>query len=363
MDRAYRPDRTPYEALLEPGRRGKPAVLATVVEASGSTPQVPGASALFDAGGLVCGTVGGGSVEARTAEAARTALRTGRSRLLDFDLSDHYSDEADAVCGGRLTVLLDADPGRHRPAFLLLRAALVRRRSGVLAAFFDRRTGRIERRWSSPSGVRGKVGQGPWPPSGEAIRSVLASNSPTLLSVSGGRLYLEPHFPPPRLIIAGAGHVGRAVARQGKLLGFEVTVVDDRPDLAARDRIPEADAFVVAEVAEALAGMALGSDAFVVLVTRGHRHDAEALRACLPKRPAYLGMIGSGRKIALMREDFLARGWARAADWDRVHAPIGLPIGSRTVEEIAVSIAAELIKVRREAAGSPGLARTERSRP
>jgi xanthine dehydrogenase accessory factor len=196
----------------------------------------------------------------------------------------------------------------------------------VLASFFDPKTGSVKRRWRIPGDFPAK---------------------PEFARAPGGWLYLEPHFPPARLVIAGAGHVGRAVAHQAGRLGFETIVLDDRPELANRDRIPDAGRFIVGDIAAALGRIVLGGDAFVVIVTRGHRHDAEALRACIRRRTAYLGMIGSARKIALMKDDFLAKGWATPAQWARVHAPIGLPIGSRTVEEIAVSIAAELVAVRR----------------
>jgi len=151
------------------------------------------------------------------------------------------------------------------------------------------------------------------------------------------------------LVIVGAGHVGRALAHLGKRLDFEVTVIDDRPEFAHLRRIPEADVLLVDEIRRAVRDFPVSSDTFVVIVTRGHRHDAEALRACIHSPAAYIGMIGSKRKVALMRQEFLKEGWATAAEFDRVHAPIGLDIGSTTVEEIAVSIAAELVLVRSRA--------------
>ena len=98
----------------------------------------------------------------------------------------------------------------------------------------------------------------------------------------------------------------------------------------------------------------MGSDTYVVIVTRGHQHDADALRACITSGAAYIGMIGSRHKIALMRDRFLEQGWATPDQWDRVFTPIGLEIGSRSVEEIAISIAAQLVQERARAArGGP----------
>jgi xanthine dehydrogenase accessory factor len=347
MEFSYLPDPEPYRKCLNLSGRGEPFALATVIEAEGSTPQVAGSSAVVTAEGLAGGTVGGGRVEAETVAAAQTSLKRGRSKLLSFDLANDYSDEADAVCGGRMRILIDAAPSAHRAAFESLLSTVSRRGRGMLATFIEGKTSGVERRWFAASARSGFPGDIPWIRYPDEIGAGMAALKPIVFRKAEDRLYLEPHFPAARLAIAGAGHVGRAVARQGKLLGFETIVIDDRPELANGDRIPEADRFIVGDIAGSLTRLPLGREAFIVLVTRGHRHDAEALRACIRRRSAYLGMIGSGRKIALMRDDFMAKGWATPAQWARVHAPIGLPIGSKTVEEIAVSIVAELVAVRR----------------
>jgi xanthine dehydrogenase accessory factor len=160
-------------------------------------------------------------------------------------------------------------------------------------------------------------------------------------------LFLEPWSPPPRLIIAGAGHIGQAVGRLGTMLDFEVTVIDDRPEYANAKRFPEAAKIIVADIGRAVRETPLGADAYLVIVTRGHARDADALRAAVKRPAAYVGMIGSRRKVRLLRRLFLERGWATPGQWARIHTPIGLPIGSRTVAEIAVSISAELVKIRR----------------
>jgi xanthine dehydrogenase accessory factor len=149
-------------------------------------------------------------------------------------------------------------------------------------------------------------------------------------------------------VIAGAGHVGQAVAHVGHLLDFEVTVVDDRPEFANETRLPEADHIIVEDIGKAIDEMPKTADTYFVIVTRGHSHDADALKACISSDVAYIGMIGSRRKIALMREKFIDLGWATAPHFDRVFAPIGIDIQSKTVQEIAVSIAAELVQVRNQ---------------
>jgi xanthine dehydrogenase accessory factor len=159
-------------------------------------------------------------------------------------------------------------------------------------------------------------------------------------------LFLDPVFPLPQLVIAGAGHVGRALSHLGSLLSFDVTVIDDRPQYANRERLPDADYIIVNDIGQAIRDFPISTDTFIVIVTRGHSQDAEALRPCISSDAAYIGMIGSIRKTELMRKKFLEEGWATLRQFNRVHAPIGVSINSKTVEEIAVSIAAQLIQVR-----------------
>ncbi len=159
-------------------------------------------------------------------------------------------------------------------------------------------------------------------------------------------VFLEPILPLQQLVIAGAGHIGQALSHLGSLLDFEVTVIDDRPEFANKERLPDADNIIVDEVEKAVRNFPISPDTYLVIVTRGHHHDAEALRPCISSKAAYVGMIGSTRKIKLMREKFIEQGWATPEEFDHVHAPIGIDIQSKTVEEIAVSIVAQLALVR-----------------
>jgi xanthine dehydrogenase accessory factor len=158
--------------------------------------------------------------------------------------------------------------------------------------------------------------------------------------------FLEPVFPHEQLIIAGAGHIGKALAHLAYMLDFEVTIIDDRREYANTVNIPEADHIIVDNIGEALKKLNLNNDTYIVIVTRGHKDDASALKCCIGSDLAYTGMIGSVNKIAAMRVNFIENGWATAKQWDTVHAPVGLDIKSRTVEEIAISIAAQLVLVR-----------------
>ncbi len=151
---------------------------------------------------------------------------------------------------------------------------------------------------------------------------------------------------PPRLVIVGAGHIAVPLARIAGLLDFEVIVLDDRPEYANRERFPDADDIHVGPYRETLAGVPINSDTHIVLVTRGHVHDQACLEQVLDSPAAYIGMIGSKRRVRTVMRHAKEAGHD-VAKLQRVYAPIGLDLGSQTPAEIAVAIMAEIINVRR----------------
>ena len=166
--------------------------------------------------------------------------------------------------------------------------------------------------------------------------------------VCGGRMqvFIEPIEGTPTLCIFGAGHVAQPLARMAKATGFRVEVADDRVKFANRARFPEADLVVVDSFPEAAARMTLGRNSYAVVVTRGHRGDAEALQAALGKDLRFVGLLGSRPKMVHVFTELEERGVTPAA-LARVHCPLGIEIGAQSPEEIAVSILAEMIAVRR----------------
>ena len=174
------------------------------------------------------------------------------------------------------------------------------------------------------------------------------------LELSGGTwvLYVEPQYAAPELLIVGAGHVGQALSRCAALLGFRVTIIDDRPELASRERFPEATRVLVVSYEDPFRDVVVGPDTCVVLVTRGHKYDYDCILQLLRMEayPAYLGMIGSRRRVWATFEA-LVRDGVDPERLAQVHAPIGLDIGAETPEEIALAIAAELVAVRRGKSG------------
>ncbi|MGI8671628.1 MAG: XdhC family protein, partial [Luteitalea sp.] len=166
--------------------------------------------------------------------------------------------------------------------------------------------------------------------------------------ICGGQMdvFIDPIAPTPRVCVIGAGHVGYHTAQLAATVGFRVVVVDDRASFADAARFPTAERVVVADIPDWLRGADLSARDYLVLVTRGHREDLDALRAALARATAYIGLIGSRAKIARLFARLGTEG-IDAATLARLHAPIGIDLGAVSPEEIAVSIVAELIAHRR----------------
>lgn len=241
-------------------------------------------------------------------------------------------------------------------------AALVRvvRAEGALAGSLGRRA--LIWELGQHVEVRGALGLDELEqPAMDAAWQVLETRRSGLVEVGaeGDRvqLFVEVQHRPPTLLIAGAGHIAIPLAQMAKMCDFDVIVLDDRASFADPERFPTADRVIAAPFEATLRQWPLDEDTYIVLVTRGHQHDVACLLEVLDRPSAYVGMIGSRRRIRavfqLLEEE---RGIARGA-FARVHAPIGLDIGSETPAEIALSIMAEMVKVRR---GGTGLSLSER---
>lgn len=200
--------------------------------------------------------------------------------------------------------------------------------------------------------VHGTLGGRTWDGGGlEAARRALddARHRDGLVPFGeGAEAYLEVRRPVPDLVIVGAGHIARPMARLGAELGFRVRVLDDRPDFATRERFPEAHQVIRADFADPFRDVPIHRGTHVLLVTRGHRYDYDCLVKVLAHDPppAYIGMIGSRRRVRATFLQLLDEGVPRER-LREIHAPVGLDIGAETPEEIAVAVAGELIKLRR----------------
>lgn len=298
------------------GREGRRCVLCLVVGSRGSTPQAPGALMLVDDAASTFGTIGGGCVEAEVRREAFGMLSRGRSGPLRFKLNHDYGWDDGLICGGTLELIVAPPP----PPVAL---------AAVLDDLSARRATAID------------LHVGPWLADGpEPDARPGADAAPQCQTVY--RLHLPPRD---RLYIAGAGHVGQAVARLALALEFEVRIFDDRTDLLER-AVPAGALGVAGEIAERLRESPIDASTYCLVVTRGHKHDEQALAAVVGRGAAYAGMIGSRRKVTLIFDDLAAIGVDRAS-LATVRAPVGLNIGAVTVEEIAISIAAQLVEARR----------------
>jgi xanthine dehydrogenase accessory factor len=346
-----------YLQILDLQAADSPLILATVTRTNGSTPQKPGSSALFCRKGLITGTVGGGIVEGKVQKIAIDAVLTRKSGHFHFNLANDISNTEEAICGGQISVLVDANINNSFPVFEQVKQSIAKQIPGVLITMvtgFNEKTVLINRYWMNeiskpliPIEFLEKIEP--------VVMSLLSASNPSdyrelELTIPGEEpsslFFLEPIFPHAQLVIAGAGHIGKALAHLGSILNFEVTVIDDRPEYANSENIPDASHIIVKDIGEAMQELKKNADTYVVIVTRGHKDDAAALKPCIGSELAYTGMIGSKKKIATMRMNFIENEWATGKQWDKIHAPVGLEIKSQTVEEIAVSIAAQLILVR-----------------
>ncbi|MCC6795561.1 MAG: XdhC family protein [Candidatus Hydrogenedentes bacterium] len=327
--------------------------LAIVVRAAGSTPQKAGAKALFERDGAVHGTLGGGCLEAEARRRAMDALDTGKPVVFDLKLDDDYGWDDGLICGGNVRVFIEPRPERHRATLAGAGSAPLAERGAFLlqiAPGVGATSG-----WVLASEYESLCAQS----GSTSLRAALSATEPAWFEEKNaqgdavGEMYIEPIEPPASLLIAGGGHVGQAVARLGSWLGFRVTVIDDRALFTEAGRYPSGVRTICGDIPKEVGAFPIDNSTFILIATRGHRHDGVVLKECIRSPAAYIGMIGSKRKALTIRKGLIEEGAAVESDFGRVRSPVGLAIGARSVEEIAVSIISEIIAVRRASDASP----------
>jgi xanthine dehydrogenase accessory factor len=333
--------------------RGLPVVYCAVIETRGSTPQKAGAALLAFPDGTQAGTLGGGCVEAEVKRLALAALTAGTGAAVHtFQLNDDYGWDDGLICGGRMTVLVHPVSTREEraaaTAYYGALQTLTDRGGGITEAVVIGEAAGLplgDRYLFNAAGTPvGSLAAAPlWEAVVTHLPTLSARSKPTTVR---GIAYL-PGRPKVTLLLVGGGHVGQAVARLAAEVGFGVWVLDDRERFAGRELFPAADRLLVGSIGETLRELVpqLTPSVYALVMTRGHNHDEEALYHLAESRCGYVGMIGSRRKVRLIFDDLAAKGVSAEA-LARVHAPLGLDIGSQTVPEIAVSIVAELIACR-----------------
>ena len=333
--------------LLDDGRRG---ALCTILRLEGSGPRRAGAKMLVCEAGGSCGTVGGGVLEMKAIMWARESVQSGRALCRTVALDLQQASEDGMTCGGEVELLvepLDATTSEVRACFASVVDLLRRGERGwlVTALSEDNRGIASERFLVSGGRVLASTSPSHRGLPKDLLRTTLPT-TPTVVEQESVRYFFDPLAPPTAVYVFGGGHIGMHLVALCHLLGFRTVVADDRADFVSEDRFPDADQrLAVPSVENALESIPVGEESCIVIVTRGHGGDQAILRQALRRRPGYIGMIGSSRKRALIFDQLLAEGFTQA-DLDRVTCPIGLPVGAETPEEIAVSIAAQLVAVR-----------------
>lgn len=336
------------------------AAMVTITGVKGSTPRKPGAKMLVLPDGQVFGTIGGGCGEAEVRRESLNALSGLTPAKYNVNMTNDLAEEEGMVCGGIMEVLIDIiNPGANEEKELLnsYLSSLEAGEEPVLVTVTGApgESGLLGRKLFLTAGGRrhGDLGRkglnvlaGEW---AVEVRSEGKLRKFTVPVDSGQpeiEILLEPAPAPVELLILGGGHIAQPLAAMANILGYRITVVDDRPAFANSARFPGADRVICQDFVQALRGFEISPRTFVVIVTRGHRHDKLCLREVASRPAAYVGMIGSRRRVKALLSELEEEG-IPPESLARVYSPIGLDIAAETPEEIAAGILAELINVHR----------------
>lgn len=335
-------------ADLERWQQDEEAIaIATLISVEGSAPRLPGARFCITESGKVSGSVTGGCVEADLAEHAVQVIVSGRPEIVRYGISDEMAFSVGLSCGGEIELLVE--PFRPDPAWNATRDAISEQRPVALAVALSPST-LIGRRLAVFAGgtCMGALHQD--------LDDEVAAIARELLLEGGSRklrlpwrgeeaaVFVEAFPPSPRLFLIGAAFAAQPLAKMARDLGFRVTVVDPRAAFATRERFPTADAVIVEWPDRVLERADLDAYSYVVMLLHDPKFDIPALIPALRSKARYIGVMGGRktheRRVAALREHGLSDD-----DLARLHAPIGLDLGGRQPEEIAVSILAEMLAV------------------
>ncbi|MDI6767103.1 MAG: XdhC family protein [Bacteroidota bacterium] len=339
-----------YQEILSALEHEDSIMLATIISTSGSTPASALSKMIIKNGGTVSvGTIGGGCMEGDVILHANRLYQTGKVEVMSFHLNED-DIESGLICGGSLDVLIEPVSKTHQSLYQELKSLRDKGEDCVLASLFSGE-GKIE--WKqlipcSPCSAIPLTSRIPHLTKDleESIKKAHHRQETQRVELPFGELILEPITGTSSLIIFGGGHVSKFVSQTAAMAGFRVTVVDDREKYANANRFPEAVNTIVTDYNSAFENLNVTQSTYIVIVTRGHKYDEIVLEQAVKTTAKYIGMIGSKRKVLTTYEHLRERGVTDEM-LNRVHAPIGLDISAVTAEEIAISIVAELIRVRR----------------
>lgn len=352
-----------YTEIVKALEKKEKAALATLITRVGSAPRAVGAKYFIKQDGTSVGSIGGGCVEAEVWQEAQKVIEKEKGRVLHFNLTSEQLAEGGLICGGNIDIFLE--PLKEEFLDIYHEVLKINQKGGaaILATLINVDDGFLKGEGSKvlikSSGERIGVlfdGGGLEQRILKEGESVLKEKRPKVVVFDAEEVgsewkrmevLLEPVFSEPTVYIFGAGHVSQVLAPLAKKVHFKVVVIDDREIFANRERFPEADEVIVSEFGQCFSRLNIDETSHIVIVTRGHLYDEVILEQSVKTDARYIGMIGSKKKIKTLYNHLMGKGIPREV-LDRVYAPIGLDINSETPEEIAVSIVAELIKVRGE---------------
>ena len=336
-----------FTSMLQALSRGEGVVLCSILASSGSTPRGAGAKMAVFADGHTEGTIGGGAVELRAGEKAMEALQARQSLVQGYCLRPNQVADIGMVCGGNVTVYFQYFDPADAHGTALLHSILELLNGNQDSWLIWQMTGGCVTAmgiYDEAHGLRYTDCI-----SVEALRPMLLSN--VFVKKGDPAYYVEPLTQAGFAYIFGGGHVGAALSPVLASVGFRVVVYDNRPDFAKPEKFPQAERVILGDYLDIGAHLTLTENDYVCIMTPGHQADREVLLQALRSPATYIGCIGSRHKIASTNAYLMSNGIPEA-ELSRVHAPIGLELYGQTPPEIAVSIAAEMIRHRALRAGS-----------
>ena len=336
--------KTMFQTISQHLRAGEDLVLVTVVASSGSTPRGAGSRMLLNKGGRICGTIGGGAVEFRSEQLAQEVLQSRQSCEQSFLLSKNDVQDLGMICGGDVQVFFHFLAAGDASVLALAEEAealfaeghdlwLVSELSaGGSLGLYSRERGFVG--ISAPEELR------------DAMR-----RRPVREELDGRDFYVEQIQSSGRVLVFGCGHVAQALVPVLAKVGFRCVAMDDRPEFARADLFPDAADVRLIDFTNLAASVTITEEDYICVMTRGHAFDAVVQAQAMQSPACYIGVIGSRKKIAGVKARLKEEYGFSDADFERVTSPIGLAIRAETPEEIAVSIAAQLIALRAERSG------------
>ena len=334
-----------YETIKNYLDNNKKGIIATIVSKEGSAPRSVGTKMFVGEDGKTYGTIGGGSLEFNAFNEAMDHMED-KPRVVNLKTDSEMLDKS--ICSGNVDVFLEPVVKEYEEVYSHLNHMEKISAHGIIVTQFN--NGKFLKMI-----IEKNDDIFDFKTAGKTFGFDISEEAKKMFQehLNGSDLYIhegvlvEVFNPSPSLYIFGAGHISQFIAKIAKIVGFHVVVIDDRAEFANRNKFPDADEILVEPITDVFNILKFTGKEFVTIVTRGHQFDIDVLKETLKRDTKYVGMLGSKQKVKMVFEYLKECGFSDN-DISKVHSPIGLSINAETPQEIAVSILAEIVKVRRE---------------